>query len=249
MKKYRVTAATAGIILLTCGILQGQQPKVSFQTYDCGGSGDAARTVASDGSGGFFVLANRVDGSVPSKVIVLRYHDGSSTPDMWWYAITNSSFLEAVAFAVDATNVTNPIIYVSAYAESSGVRTFRTLKFDSSSGVPVWVNVFACGAVGYPVDVADAGQGIVDAGACVDPQNPDEGLNYCLLRYASDGTLEWPSYWDGGAERADAPSALAIGTEGTDWFAYMTGRSDQTSGPTPEWHVWTVKCNSDGDLE
>ena len=137
--KYRIMLA-AVVTLLTCGVLTAQGPVVIYSNafylpnYDVVGR---AIVPYGNGTNGYYILANGMSSGVPSEVLIRRYIFDPPGQKTWSYSITGSDFVEAVAFTVKAASPAGADeIYVAAYAEEDGVRTYQTLKFNTANEGP-----------------------------------------------------------------------------------------------------------------
>jgi len=147
----------------------------------------------------------------------------------------------AVALALDSSKN----VYVSGMSEGIGTKIdFATIKYDPA-GTEQWVARYNNPA-NTQDDVADMvvdDQGNVYVTGTIGAEIHNPNSNYATIKYATDGTEEWVSIFDGAGHQWDRASALALDQQGN---VYVTG---QSVGVNKVADFATVKYNPGGKLQ
>ncbi len=142
---------------------------------------------------------------------------------------------KATAIAVDGSN---NVIVTGESIDSAYYVDYVTIKY-SSAGVPLWTNRYDGPANGYDRASAvavDSNNDVIVTGAS---DGGESSADYATIKYSSAGVPLWTNHYNGPANTADQPSAVAV--DGSN-DVIVTGWSG--SGSIPNYA--TIKYSSAG---
>jgi uncharacterized delta-60 repeat protein len=192
---------------------------------------DAAYAVAVDRSNNVCVTGYTTRSTSGIDFVTIKY---SSLGQPLWTNLYNGSGTntdKARAVACDATNN----VYVAGYSMGAGSGyDIVTLRY-SSSGTPLWTNLY-----NGPANTNDYANSLaVDGSNNVIVTGTTAG-DYVTLKYSSSGALVWSRFFDG--QGADYDEALAVAVDRSN-NVVVTGFSTTASG---DYDYATIKYSSAG---
>ncbi len=199
---------------------------------------DIPNAIKVDSFGNVYVTGSSFGFGTGLDYATLKYN---SNGVLQWAAIFNGTGnREDIPYAIDVDSSGN--VYVTGSSQSNNAdRDFVTIKYDAN-GALLWTRTW----IGYGgEDIAralklDASGNVYVAGSST--ANSD-GLDYILIKYDANGTLQWWREYNGPANGDDIPSALAIDSSGN---VYLTGSS---LGQTTGLDYATLKFAANGNLK
>jgi len=222
----------AGNVVVT-GFSQDPVTGTDFTTikYTSGGVGVWTKRYSGPFSGTDQARAITVDGG--NNVIVAGFSAGAVTGDdfvtikytsagvgVWTNRFNRALSGNDQATAVAGDNAGN--VFVTGIAAGAVTGTdFATIKY-TSTGVGAWTNYFSSpasnndGAVAIAVDAA--GNVIVTGYAT----RSATGVDFATVKYSNTGTALWTNFFNGTANGADRPAAVAVDSAGN---VFVTGQS------------------------
>lgn len=156
------------------------------------------------------------------------------------YGLDHAPSIDA-GIAITSDHDGNFYITGTTNTTQTGVDIFL-IKY-SSSGDSLWCSIYARDSLGsfdYPIGIAlDLDGNIFIAGVSSTTTTYDD---YILIKYNSDGQLEWEQFYNGIANYYDQPSDITTDIDGN---VYVTGRSFSNA----TWFdILTIKYHSDGNV-
>src|SRR4029077_17281890 len=203
-----------------------------------GNSYDEATAIAIDNAGHVYVTGGSVGPGGDLDYATIKYSAGRQQ----WVARYNgpgNSADKAQAIAVD--NAGN--VYVTGWSyvlPNSNNADYATIKYNSA-GEQQWVAYY-----NGPGDLFDEATAIaVDEAGNVfvtgDSWGTGGNFDYATVKYDSSGQQQWVARYNGPADFADIPTAIALDNSGN---VYVTGYS---WGPGNDFDYATIKYNSSGE--
>ncbi len=203
--------------------------------YDSGG----AAAIAVDVSGNVYVTGTSYSSVTGADYATVKYN--ASGTQQWIARYNGPDISDDVAMALAVDALEN--VYVTGYSYSLDIGTsydYATVKYDAS-GAQQWAARY-----NGPGDVDDYGSSIVvDASGNVyvtgsSPTGPGLDYDYATVKYDASGAEQWVARYNGPANSADQPAALAIDASGN---VYVTGIS---VGSGTAYDYATVKYDASG---
>jgi hypothetical protein len=150
----------------------------------------------------------------------------------------------AYAVAVDSSNN----VVVTGYASSSGSgRLFATLKY-SSTGMPLWTNLYHGPGTGDDTAravVVDVNNDVIVTGWS---QGSGGGVDYATIKYSSGGVPLWTNRYNATGNGYDQPNALALDSSNnvvvTGWCNSDYATIKYSGDGVP---LWTNRYNGPGN--
>jgi uncharacterized repeat protein (TIGR01451 family) len=204
-----------------------------------GNSDDGAKDIAVDNSGNIYVTGYSYGSGTSCDYATIKYYPNGDTAWIRRYNGPGNSEDYAVAIDVDGSGS----VYVTGYSGIYPNYDYATIKYHPN-GDTVWVRRY--NGPGDSMDCATAialdSLGNVYVTGEIDYGWGNESGDYATIKYYPNGDTAWVRTYNGPADSADRPTAIAVDASGN---VYVTGWSfgSGTSGD-----IATLKYSLDGTL-
>jgi hypothetical protein len=194
-----------------------------------GNAHDWPASVAVDASGNVFVTGSSIGSGTESDYATIKYSNAGATLWEKRFAIPTRHNAYARSLAV----ASNGDVFVTGYVEEtivSGAREFATVAY-SSSGVPLWTNLFnePGSNDSEPRAIAVDRSGTVFVTGFSTSTDTNSSTDAATIAYSAAGVWLWTSFYTGPTGYRDGANAVAVDGNGN---VFVTGESD-TSGTYP----------------
>jgi uncharacterized delta-60 repeat protein len=184
--------------------------------------GDMSKGMVADDLGNVYVTGSSAGANNKTDYVTIKYN---SLGEEQWTARYDGfgGSEEAQAIAIDKWGN----IYVAGYSETAtGSYDFATVKYNNA-GVQQWASRF--NGPGNGMDYAAAMKVDKDGNVYVSGYATMEGLSSdgAVVKYNTDGVLQWARYFNGSGNGPDIAFAMAIDTVTSD--IYVTGNTTSTN--------------------
>ncbi len=204
-----------------------------------GNSYDEATAIAIDNAGHVYVTGGSVGSGGDLDYATIKYSAGRRQ----WVARYNGPGSADKAQAIAVDNAGN--VYVTGWSYASPNTSnvdYATIKYNSV-GEQQWVARYNGPGNGFDEATAIAIDGSGNVYVTGDSWGSGGNLDYATIKYDSSGQQQWVARYDGPANFADVPTAIAVDNSGN---VYVTGYS---SGSGSDFDYATIKYNSSGQQQ
>lgn len=199
---------------------------------------DEGKGICLDASGNIYVVGYSTNNTRNKDVTIIKYN--SSGQKVWdrYYGVTPGNVEDrGLGIAVDADN----FIYVTGFTTNAdGYTDIVTQKYDQAGNV-LWTDLqdgdFHLNGQGLGVAVGPTGN-VYTTGFVSGPN----GTDIVLIKYNSNGVIQWNKSVNGGANSEDKAWGIVIDSDDN---AYITGYTTESSQGA---NTYTAKFTSAGTL-
>lgn len=206
--------------------------------YDGFGYGDGVRAIAIDSTGVYVTGSSIESDGVSYDYATVKFNINTGAPE--WvarYDGNSGSTDSAYAIAIDSSGV-----YVTGMSRGLSSNDYTTLKYDLSTGAPLWSApaTYDNGYYDVPLAIAVDSSGVYVTGQSFSGEHLYT-LDYATVKYnRNNGTQMWVNRYNGTVNDEDFAQDIGVDASGN---VYVTGRSVGSEGC---FDFVTIKYSSGG---
>ena len=195
-------------------------------------------SIAVDRAGNVFVTGYSWGSDDYAYYTTIKYSSAGAT--LWVRRFTFPSYDDALAGPLSVASNGNVFVTGTVHDPDSGTRDIATVAY-SSSGVPLWTNLFNWQGDDEPRGIAVDNSGDVVVTGYRSSMDTNSSTDAATIAYSSAGAWLWTSVYTGPTGYCDQANAVAVDGNGN---VFVTGSSG-ISGPTSTGYDFvTIKYSS-----